>query len=56
MHLSPGAYTMKDEEDGKFTLLEDLFKDCPSHILYSIDMKDRDDALVQKVNELVVRY
>ena len=56
MHLSPGAYAMKDEEDGKFTLLEDVAKEWPSHILYSSDMKDRDDALVQKVNELVVRY
>ena len=56
MHLSPGAYKVKDEEDGKFTLLEELFKDCPAHILYSIDMKDRDDELVRKVNELVVRY
>ena len=56
MHLSPGDYIVKDDEDGKFTLLEDLFKECPAHILYSIDMKDRDDELVKKVNELVVRY
>lgn len=56
MHLSPGSYKVKDEEDGKFTLLEDLFKDCPAHIMYSIDMKDRDDLLIKKVNELVIRY
>ena len=47
MHLSPGDYIVnQDEEDGKFTLLEELFRECPSHILYSIDMKDRDDELV----------
>ena len=56
MHLSPGSYKVKDEEDGKFTLLEDLFKDCPNNILYSIDMKDRDELLAKKCNELVTRY
>ena len=25
MHLSPGDYQLKEEEDGKFTLLKDLF-------------------------------
>ena len=56
MHLSAGDYKVKDEEDGKFTLLEDLFRNLPKNILYSIDMKDRNDLLVAKVNELVINY
>ena len=55
MHLTAGDYNMRDDEDGKFTLLKTLFDECPEAIV-SIDMKERDDTLITKVNELVKEY
>ena len=55
MHLTPGDYTMRDDEDGKFSLLKDLFEECPDAMI-SIDMKERDDILITKVNELVKEF
>ena len=52
MHFATGNYKLQDEEDGKFTLLNDLFtfnvNNGYKNILYSIDMKSRSDELVQK--------
>ena len=57
MHLSEGAYKMRDDEDGKFTLLRELFADDEKNgALYSIDMKDASNTLCQKVNQLVKEY
>ena len=46
---------MRDDEDGKFTLLREVFEECPNAII-SIDMKERDDALIEKVNEMVKEH
>ena len=43
---------MQDDEDGKFSLLKDLFAECPDAMI-SIDMKERDDILIAKVNDLI---
>ena len=59
MHLSDGCYTLAEEEDGKFTLLEELFNSNASakqSVFYSIDMKARNDELAYKTNALVVKY
>ena len=56
MHLTPGDYTLRDEEDGKFTLLKDLFAICPSDVIISIDMKDASNDICEKVNQLVKEY
>ena len=38
--LSPGSYTLKDDETGRFDLLEDLFEEFQSKkVLFSIDLK-----------------
>ena len=50
MHLSPGSYQVKDEEDGKFTQLEELFQTMPKTMLYSIDLTERNQEMVVKVN------
>ena len=55
MHMTAGDYNMRDDEDGKFSLLKDLFAECPESII-SIDMKERDDTLIVKVNQLVKEY
>ena len=45
MHMTAGDYNMRDDEDGKFTLLREVFEECPNAMV-SIDMKERDDTLV----------
>ena len=48
MHLSDGGYTLRDDEDGKFTLLKDLFahdKANKNTMLYSIDIKDASETI-----------
>ena len=55
MHITSGDYNMRDDEDGKFSLLRDLFAECPDSMI-SIDMKERDDSLIAKVNQLVKEY
>ena len=55
MHMTEGDYNMLDEEDGKFTLLKELFEECPNAMI-SIDMKERDDELIIKVNEMVKEF
>ena len=55
MHLTEGDYNMRDDEDGKFTLLSELFANCPTAMV-SIDMKERDDILITKVNGLIKDY
>lgn len=56
MHFASGSYFVKDEEDGRFTLLEELFLNLPKNVMYSIDMKDQDEELVNKANLLVRKY
>ena len=57
MHLSAGDYIMKDSEDGKFSLLRDLFAaDKDSSMLYSIDMKHASNEIMAKVNGLIKEY
>ena len=57
MHLSPGSYMPDDNEDGKFTLLKDLFAaDKDGTMIFSIDMKEASDSIVTKVNALVKEY
>ena len=57
MHLSPGSYMPDDNEDGKFTLLKDLFAaDKDGTMIFSIDMKEASDSIVAKVNALVKEY
>lgn len=50
MHFATGAYKCKDDEEGRFDLLEDLFinhKDQGlNKVLYSLDLKTRNDELV----------
>ena len=42
---------MRDDEDGKFTLLKDLFeKQKNANTMFSIDMKDASDTICEKVN------
>lgn len=54
-HLEAGFYSLHKNEEGKFTLLEDLMKICDG-VFISIDMKDATDELTQKVDEMVRRY
>ena len=56
MHLSPGDYELKDHEDGKFSLLKDLFIQSPTSTLFSIDMKDASNDICITVNELVKEH
>ena len=57
MHLSDGAYDLRDEEDGKFTLLRDLFEaQKDDKTFYSIDLKNASDTICIKTNELVKKY
>ena len=57
MHLSPGAYQADESEECKFTLLKDLFAaDKDGSMLYSIDMKEASNTIVNKVNALVKEY
>ena len=57
MHLSPGVYNAVDDEECKFTLLKDLFAaDKDGTMLYSIDMKEASDTIVNKVNALIKEY
>ena len=56
MHFDRGAYNLQDQEDGKFSRLEDLFQNLPNNVMYSIDMKERSDDCVRAVNDLVVKY
>ena len=56
LHFDSGAYNLKDEEDGKFTLLETLFENLPKNVMYSIDLKERNDECVRGVNNLVIKY
>ena len=55
MHLSPGDYQMRDDEDGKFPLLREMFRTCPNSLI-SIDMKERDAILITKVNEMIIEF
>jgi len=54
-HFDDGSYTVKSDEPGRFTLLRELFESAEG-IFISIDMKDKDDALCHKVNEMVREY
>lgn len=60
MHLTAGAYRLQDDEEGRFSLLEDLFESHRdlghNRVLYSIDLKSRSDELVMKTNALIVKY
>lgn len=57
MHLSPGDYVLRDDEEGKFTLLRDLFAaDTDGKMMYSIDLKDASEGILAKVNGLVKEF
>ena len=55
MHLTPGEYHMRDDEEGTFPLLRDMFRECPDALI-SIDMKERDEILISKVNEMIIEF
>ena len=46
---------MRDDEDGKFPLLREMFRECPDALI-SIDMKERDEILITKVNEMIIEF
>ena len=58
MHLSAGSYELRDDEDGKFALLKDLFTQPKANkLMYSIDMKAHGNpTLFTKINDLVKQY
>ena len=56
MHLSPGSYEKKSNEDGKFSLLRDLFEQSQETTMFSIDMKAKSEEICVKVNDLVKEY
>ncbi len=55
LHFSDGEYALNSEEDGKFTLLRDLF-DVASDRLISIDLKADSDVLKLKVSDLIKEF
>ena len=55
MHFGSGSYELRDDEDGKFALLKDLFtQPNAKKLMYSIDMKAHGNpTLFTKINDLV---
>lgn len=45
MHTAVGEYDLKDNEEGRFSLLRDLFEKCDG-IYISIDLKDSSPEMV----------
>lgn len=55
IHMQSGSYSLTQEEEGRFTTLRELFEH--SHgIFVSIDMKDSNDELCHKVDEMVREF
>ena len=52
IHMQNGGYTVQKDEQGRFTLLSELFEKSEG-IFISIDMKDSTDVLCYKVDEMV---
>lgn len=48
-------YNLQPNEPGRFTLLRELFENAEG-VYVSIDLKDADNSLCQKVNDLVVEF
>ena len=55
MHTAEGSYDLKEHEEGKFCLLEDLFKICDG-VYISIDLKNSSDLMVEQVESLINNY
>ena len=55
MHTAEGSYELKEDEEGKFSLLSELFDKCEG-IYISIDLKDSSDDMVNKVEALIKKY
>ena len=55
MHFSTGEYHLLQDEDGKFTTLRELFE-VASYKLISIDLKNADEAMNHKVNDLIKEF
>ena len=55
LHFSDGEYVLKSEEDGKFTLLRELFEGAPDRLI-SIDLKADSDVLKLKVSDLIKEF
>ena len=58
MHFGSGSYELRDDEDGKFALLKDLFtQPNAKKLMYSIDMKAHGNpTLFTKINDLVQQH
>ena len=50
--MQSGGYTVQSNEQGRFTLLSELFEKSEG-VFISIDMKDSTDVLCYKVDEMV---
>lgn len=55
MHLMAGTYQLKDEEEGRFTSLRELFE-ISSGVFISIDLKETSNDLCEKVAQLVKEF
>lgn len=55
MHTAEGSYDLKEHEEGKFNLLEDLFKICED-VYISIDLKNSSNLMVEQVESLIDKY
>ena len=55
MHMTQGDYNLRDDEDGRFPLLREMFQEFPNTLI-SIDMKERDEILINKVNEMIIEF
>ena len=55
MHMTQGDYNLRDDEDGRMPLLRELFEAFPNTLI-SIDIKEKDEILVQKVNDMIVEF
>ena len=55
MHTAVGEYELKDHEQGRFSLLRDLFEKCDG-IYISIDLKDSSPEMVSKVEAMIKEF
>lgn len=55
LHLMAGTYYLKDEEEGRFTTLRELFE-IAGGVFISIDLKETSNELCEKVAELVREF
>jgi len=55
LHLMAGTYHLKDEEEGRFTTLRELFE-IAGGVFISIDLKETSNELCEKVAKLVREF